>query len=359
MSTCLATEGVPLLANTTLPPKAALLADDWSTFTLRGYGNPVMWPVHQMSAANATYQFVSWDGGTKFYWGALMFVFFVYLAYIWYLAADSAEKPPLPHCLRRCNSSRGQVALSPDIGDGTSSRAALLRSASKVLDVCKVVSVLFIFLSAENLTSMVCETPAVLIQAPGGWMMTSTLPSWLGNARLSISHLAHLDYTVEQYHAVVAMYSASPDYRYFYILYASELIGLAVVVCTWSEVENLTWVTLYGVVSLLLAVAWGVYGTQAEMQITLLDSIGSSCGADIVYCIVPYLPLISRSFAALHMLIAGFYLGLAAGARFGCRVFLKKRNPIKLGEQTYAETTGKEEMGEVSVRVEMQSNPLV
>ena len=192
----------------------------------------------------------------------------------------------------------------------------MTESASKVLEVCKLVSVLFIFLSAQNLTTMMCDTPAILLgngdplKAQPGWNLISTMPSWLSNAKLNSDHLFLLKYTLAQYHAVIALYAATPDYRFFYCLFYFELIGLAVVVCTWSAVEKQHWAPLYGVVSMGLAIAWGLYGTQAEMEITLLDGVGPGCVPDIIYCNVPYLPLITRSFTCLHLLISGFYLGL-------------------------------------------------
>ena len=301
----------------------------------------------QMVAANATYQWITNDGTRFDFWTIIFVAFIVYFFVVLWTgvdgrvcctccfsnnivctATDSVYTPGTGYVQKLCAADathgpkNGPPKLCSEHAGLHSERLVfslsqtLTESASKVLEVCKLVSVLYVLLSAQSLTSMVCDTPAVLLgngdptQAQPGWGVVSTMPSWLSNSKVSPNHIYLLKYTLAQFHAVVAIYSATPDYRFFYTLYAMELIGLAVVVCTWSAVEKQHWTPLYAIVSLMLAAAWGLYGTQAEMEITLLDGVGETCEPDVIYCNVPYLPLITRSFTSLHLMIAGFYLGL-------------------------------------------------
>ena len=338
---------------------------------------PTYWSVQKFAAANATYQWVSDDYSGLPFWTILLFLFSVYFLLVVWLTVEGRQSLPCftrkdgtnPLCAGPSSasiaSSRWLLNSKRNLGDGdlcmpgsrqpathgskrsgvrsTCGEHAVLKgherlnaslsetiaeSASKVLDVCKLVSVLYIFLSAQNLTSMVCDTPVVLLgngdptQAQPGWGVISAMPSWLSNVKINADHILNLKYTLAQYHAVVALYSATPSYLFFYSLYAVELIGLAVIVCTWSAVEKQHWAPLYGVVSIMLAIAWGLYGTQAMMKITLLDGVGPGCVPDIIYCNVPYLPLITRSFTSLHLMIAGFYLGLMVAHFIGSAGFV-------------------------------------
>ena len=308
MNCTLPSDFVPLMVAPPLPLNSPPFTDDWSTWCLREESPRAMtWSAHPLVAANAEYRFVSNDGGIPFFWAPILTFFVVFAALVWYFASSPELRPPTPVCcLRCCAASHWNTVES------------MLASASKVMDVCKIVSVLYIFLSAQSLTSMVCETPAVLL-SQDGWSVLSTIPSWQSGLQIGASHYMRLGYSLAQYRAVIALLSASPDYRYFYSLYAAELATLAIVVCSWSAVEKHHWTPLYGMLSLMLAIAWGVYGTQEQMEITLFDSTDSNCGPDVIYCIVPYLTLITRSFATLHLVIAGYYLGLAGGTIFGCR----------------------------------------
>ena len=320
---------VPLAAVPTLIPRAnQYLTDDWSTWVSRGYTPGFVWPSHDFVAANATYRYLATDVSVTFYWSVVMLSFFFYTIFIWYLSLHPQELPDAPACCSRCPKRCGRCFRVKETSTGLklpwTTVELMLGSASKVMDVCKIVSVLYIFLSAQNLTTMVCDTPAVLLgggdilRSQAGWMVSTSVPNYLSNAKVNPDHYFRLGYSIEQYHAVIALFSATVDYRYFYTLYGAELVGLAIVVCTWSAVEKHHWAWLYGAVSVILAVAWGVYGTQSEMEITLLDGASSACGPNVIYCVVPGLPLISRSFSALHMLIAGFFTGLAGAKFFGC-----------------------------------------
>jgi hypothetical protein len=183
----------------------------------------------------------------------------------------------------------------------------VLSSAEKVLDSCKLISVFFIFLSPSAIANSVCDTPSVLLSLPG-WSVTTTAPSYLSGARVDTRRLVSvMGYTPEQLHAVVALYAATVDYRYFFAVFFMEVFSMTVFVTTWSAARKERWALLYAAAAMVLGVVWALYESQMYTHITLQDN------GESFLCTVPYLSTLTRAFAYLHLVIASFYYGIALG----------------------------------------------
>jgi len=134
------------------------------------------------------------------------------------------------------------------------------------------------------------------------------VPSYLSGARLDmVRYRTVLNYTTEQYHAVVALYATTPDTLYFFSLYILEVLSMIVFIGSWGAVRKERWAVFYGTGALLMAFYWFCYETQQYTRVTLLDN------GESFLCVIPYLSVYTRAFGILHLVITSFYYGLALG----------------------------------------------
>ena len=184
----------------------------------------------------------------------------------------------------------------------------LLEIAEKILDVCKMISILYLFLSASSLTNMVCETPSILLNNKPGWGVTTAVAANIGGSRIFAGHWRHyLNYTTQEYHAVLAMSSAGPNLFCFWALLAVELMGFTFSLVTWAAAKREGWAIKYAVMSFCIAIVWSAYESQAFLSVTLHDN------NEEFFCSIPFLNVVCRALSYLHLLIAGFYFGIAFG----------------------------------------------
>lgn len=256
--------------------------------------------------------------------------------------------------------------VSPSVGGGICRRFCcgsrncrvslrrLMETSEKVLDTCKLVSALFILLSASSIATTVCDTPSVLLQLPG-WGAQTMAPSYLSGSRVDPSRLVNvLGYTKEQVHAVFAVYSSMVDYRYFLALYYTELLAFTVFIGTWSAVKRERWSLLYASSAFCLALVWACYETQMYSTITLHDN------GEVILCNVPYLSVITRSFSYLHLMISAFYFGIALGRTGLCTRCLGVRSTeIPVSRSSTDGTGSAVSLGRKAVPSENGSNSVI
>ena len=212
------------------------------------------------------------------------------------------DKHPLPLCCERLSRRCGRTPAPSKVALDD-----ILNSAEKVLDSCKLVSVFFIFLTPSAIAQNLCDTPSVLLTLPG-YDITTLLPSSLSGAKLDmVRYRTVLNYTTEQYHAVVALYATSPELIYFFSLYIFEVLSMVIFIGSWGAVRKERWAVFYATAALFMALYWMFYETQAYTRVTLLDS------GEAFLCVIPYLSIYTRAFGILHLVISSFYYGLALG----------------------------------------------
>lgn len=183
----------------------------------------------------------------------------------------------------------------------------VMATAAKIIETFKIISVLYVFLNAQGIANMVCDTPSVLMARPG-WGVVTSVSSYLGRVRMYPGHWVRwLNYTAEEAHAVVAVYSATVDYAWFNSVVIFEVVSLTVTLGTWGAVQRFSWAQLYGWLSFFLSLVWAFYELHMYLQITLLDN------GESFMCTVPYLYIVTRSFTYMHVIISAFYFGLAIG----------------------------------------------
>jgi len=173
-------------------------------------------------------------------------------------------------------------------------------SLSRFVETCRFASFFFVLLQAVSICQMTCETPSSIYPFVGSVLYTP--PPQISGFRVNEAHLINfMGLNLTQVRVLEALSYAQPDPAYFNLIIFIEIASFLLLVKYWELLLVGVHAARGALLSLLLCVLWGVYESQAVLEMTLEDE-----PVETVRCYMLFGNGILRAFAILHLFAASY-----------------------------------------------------